>query len=241
MIASAHLHGLLLENPLFAGLTLKESDKAALQSLGFIPKRFQARTELTRELDTGGHRTLIIHSGWTCVQRFMADGERQIIDFPIAGDILGLGHGGHAPPLPVTAVTEVVIFESTSMVGAGGATLTPTLSQIFMGAFGRREAIAGERLTSLGRRSALARTAHLLLELGARQSLSNGRIEDFECPLTQYDLADALGLTPIHVNRMLRELREDSLLSFRQGEVEFLDLPGLIGLADFDDGYLSRR
>ncbi len=61
----------------------------------------------------------------------------------------------------------------------------------------------------------------------------------YACPLTQYDLADALGLTPIHVNRMLRELRERELLEFRHGHVHFINRSGLIEFAEFDSDYLK--
>lgn len=83
------------------------------------------------------------------------------------------------------------------------------------------------------------RTAHLLLELGTRLEKANAaKLLGFECPLTQYDLADALGLTAIHVNRMLRELRERGYLEFRHGSVHFLNRQGLERFAGFDPGYL---
>ena len=103
----------------------------------------------------------------------------------------------------------------------------------------RRSAIFQQHLTNLGRRSAMKRTAHLLLELHARLDMvSQQDGAGYVCPLTQYDLADALGLTPIHVNRMLRELRERELLEFRHGHVHFLNRPSLIDFAEFDPDYL---
>jgi hypothetical protein len=76
-----------------------------------------------------------------------------------------------------------------------------------------------EHLVNVGRRSALIRTAHLLLELGLRlQLVGLGSDSGFVCPLNQYLLADALGLTAIHVNRVLRQLRERGLVTFREGQ-----------------------
>ena len=64
---------------------------------------------------------------------------------------------------------------------------------------------------------------------------------EFDCPLTQYVLADALGLSPIHVNRVLRQLREQNLLTLRKGNVKIHDLNGLRQLAGFQGGYLNSR
>jgi CRP-like cAMP-binding protein len=98
-----------------------------------------------------------------------------------------------------------------------------------------------EHLVGIGRRSALIRTAHLLVELGLRlQLVGLGEADGFACPLNQYVLADALGLTAIHVNRVLRQLRERQLLTFRDGRVAFHDLPRLRQLAEHHGGYLDQ-
>jgi CRP-like cAMP-binding protein len=95
-----------------------------------------------------------------------------------------------------------------------------------------------EHLVSIGRRSALVRTAHLLLELGLRLQLVG--LGGYVCPLNQYLLADALGLTAIHVNRVLRQVRERGLATFREGSVVFHDLKSLRDLADYHSGYLDQ-
>jgi CRP-like cAMP-binding protein len=92
----------------------------------------------------------------------------------------------------------------------------------------------------VGRRKALARVAHFLLELAVRlERAGEAKSQGYRCPLTQYDLADALGLTAIYVNRMLRELRELGYVEFRNGSVRFLDRQGLEGLVGFDSEYLQ--
>jgi CRP-like cAMP-binding protein len=98
-----------------------------------------------------------------------------------------------------------------------------------------------EHLVNIGRRNALVRTAHLLLELGLRlQLVGLGSDSGFACPLNQYLLADALGLTAIHVNRVLRQLRERGLVTFREGSVVIHDLAGLRALAEYHSGYLDQ-
>ena len=63
----------------------------------------------------------------------------------------------------------------------------------------------------------------------------------YACPLNQYQLADALGLSAVHVNRVLRELREAGLVTFHEGRVAFEDFGGLVALADFDLAYLDHE
>jgi CRP-like cAMP-binding protein len=83
--------------------------------------------------------------------------------------------------------------------------------------------------------------AHFLLELGSRLALvGKGSEEGFECPLTQYHLADTLGLSAVHVNRVLRQLRESGLVTFRDSHVTFHDYGRLVELAEFDPAYLDQ-
>jgi CRP-like cAMP-binding protein len=96
-----------------------------------------------------------------------------------------------------------------------------------------------EHLVSIGRRNAVERTAHFFMELGERMLLVGLSTEtEFECPLTQYVLADALGLSAIHINRVLRQLRELSLLTVQHGTVTIHDLQGLRKLSGFQGGYM---
>ena len=118
----------------------------------------------------------------------------------------------------------------------------PRLGIAFLWAASRDEAMVVEHLVNIGRRSALVRTAHFLVELGLRlQWAGLGSATHFACPLNQYLLADAVGLTAIHVNRILRQLRERKLLTFRDGKVEFHDLHRLRQLANHHSGYLDQN
>ena len=77
--------------------------------------------------------------------------------------------------------------------------------------------------------------------MGARLKLVGmGDKTGFDCPLSQFLLADALGLSAVHVNRVLRELREAGLMTFQKGRVSFDDFAGLVALADFDTAYLDQ-
>lgn len=118
---------------------------------------------------------------------------------------------------------------------------TPRLATAILWAVSRDEAMVVEHLVDLGRRDADARMAHLLLELGVRLSLVGmGSRQGYARPLTQYHLADALGLSAIHVNCVLRKLRENGLVTFRDGFVSLNDYDRLVALADFDPAYLDQ-
>ena len=112
----------------------------------------------------------------------------------------------------------------------------PRLGAAILWAASRDEAIVVEHLVSIGRRCAVERTAHLFLELWERLRLVGLTTDnEFACPLNQYVLADALGLTANHVNRMLRQLRERKLLTFEKSKVIILDPSGLKALAGYHD------
>lgn len=97
-------------------------------------------------------------------------------------------------------------------------------------------------IVSMGRRDAVERIAHLMLELYVRMR-NVGLTTDDSCqmPLTQTVFADALGLTPIHTNRVLRTLRERGIMALGSGKLTILDIAKLARIAGFDDNYLHRR
>ena len=118
----------------------------------------------------------------------------------------------------------------------------PRLRAAILWAASRDEAMVVEHLVGIGRRSALERTAHFFMELAERLSLIGEATEtEFKCPLSQFVLADALGLTAIHINRVLRQLRQRQLLTVRKGTVTIHDLAALRKLAGFQGGYLNSR
>ena len=139
------------------------------------------------------------------------------------------------------AVTDLVVAEVPARRMLATFQARPRLGAAILWAASRDEAMVVEHLVGIGRRSALARTAHLLVELGLRLELVGlGDAGGFACPLNQYLLADALGLTAIHLNRVLRKLRVQGLVTFRDGQVVFHDLPGLRRLAEHHGGYLDQ-
>lgn len=184
----------------------------------------------------------ILADGWACSYKIMPEGERQIVNFQIPGDFLGLrsvlfrtcDHSIQA----ITRIEASVVVSSDLLDGFGQSS---RLATAILWAASRDEAMVVEHLVNLGRRSADERMGHLLLELGARLKLVGlGDKTGFDCPLTQYHLADALGLTPVHVNRVLRNLREEGLLTFQKRRVIIHDFERLAAFSGFDIDYLDH-
>lgn len=230
-----------LTRKLSAFVALSDTELAVLERLHRRRRTFLAGRELVHQ-GQSEQAAYILASGWVCSYKTQADGTRQVVDFQIPGDFLGLrsvllhtsDHG--IEPINDIQAAEVLISD---LLGAFAQ--TPRLATAILWAASRDEAMVVEHLVGLGRRDAEARMAHFLLELGARLSLVGmGGKSGYACPLTQYHLADALGLSAVHVNRVLRKLREDGLVTFRDGQVIFNDYNGLVAMADFDPAYLDQ-
>ena len=183
--------------------------------------------------------TLLIE-GLIARYKDLTDGQRQIMEIHVAGDFTDL-HGfllkrlDHNIGTLTPATVGFVPHETLARITQD----EPHLARMLWLSTLMDAAIQREHILSIGRRPALARIAHLMCELCVRLEvigLAEGR--RFALPLTQLDLADAVGLTSIHVNRMLRQLREQKLMTFRGSQVEIHDWERLQRAADFDPSYL---
>ncbi|MBQ2263574.1 MAG: Crp/Fnr family transcriptional regulator [Loktanella sp.] len=224
-----------------AFVALSDTELSALDRLYGRRKVFPAGRDIVHQ-GQSAQSAYILASGWVCSYKIQTSGSRQIVDFQIPGDFLGLRSvlfrtaDHNIEPITQVEASEVPakdLFETFSTM--------PRLATAVLWAASRDEAMVVEHLVGIGRRDAKERMAHFLLELGARLKLVGlGSATGFACPLTQYLLADAMGLSAVHVNRVLRELREDDLLTFQHGQVTIHDLDGLVLLADFDKTYLDH-
>ncbi len=230
-----------LARKLGAFVALSEKELEVLSRLHRRRRSFVAGRDLVHQ-GQSEQAAYILSSGWVCSYKSQPDGSRQIVDFQIPGDFLGLrsvllhtsDHG--IEPIVDIQAAEVLV---TDLLDAFAQ--TPRLAMAVLWAASRDEAMVVEHLVGLGRRSAVQRMAHLLLELGARLALVGmGSKAGYACPLTQYHLADALGLSAVHVNRVMRQLREDGMVTFRGGHVVFDDYARLVALAEFDPTYLDQ-
>ena len=166
---------------------------------------------------------LLLLQGWAARVRILPDGRRQFMSFYLPGDIIGTAH--HARPIApatVVAITECVACPAPAAPAGSG------LAQAYAVGEALDQAYLLGHVVQLGRLNAQERIGDLLLELYERLTLSGSVSGNgFDLPLTQETLADALGLTSVHVNRMLQQARREGDLNWRVGHVRLSDPAGL--------------
>lgn len=225
----------MLARKLASFIDLSPEELSCLDALETRTIKVESGREIVEEGQTG-HLAYILREGWACSYKLLPDGGRQIINFPIPGDCVGLRSvllrtSDHS----FSALTDAILcsVDTTRMMSVFSE--FPRLGTAVLWAASRDEAMVVEHLVSVGRRSAIERTAHFFLELSERLALVGlATDKGFICPLNQYVLADALGLTAIHVNRVLRQLREAGLLTLKGRWVIIDNESGLKTLAGFE-------
>jgi CRP-like cAMP-binding protein len=202
-------------------------------------KHYGAREDVVRE---GEHSPdiHIILSGMACRYKILQDGRRQIMAFLVAGDpcdaeifiLKEMDHsiGTLAPSviasIPGDAMKDLLFHR-------------PGIALAFWWNTLQDEGVLRERIIDEGRRDAYSRIAFLIYEILLRlRAVGVMDDEHFEFPVTQSDLADATGLTPVHVNRMLQRLREERLITTEGKRWTVLDPAGLRRAAQFEANYL---
>lgn len=220
---------------------LSQDEIDTLLELQASPRVVQRHRDIITEGRSYGS-IFIIMEGNAIRYRILHDGRRQIVNIVLPGDIVGaLGYFMESSLYSTKALTEVVVAAVPfARLNALHETHPRLVTKIFWW-FSCESTIYAEHLVDLGRRSALERVAHFLLELLTRlQSIGLADEQSFKIPLTQELLADALGLSIPHVNRVLRRLREDQLVVVEDQRVTVKDMDALAELADFEPSYLSR-
>lgn len=234
------------ESPLVRRLgTLAElsaEDQSLVESLCKDVRKVPRKTDITKEGDRPDYVHVMLR-GWGARYKTLRDGSRQIVDFVIPGDFCDLhvallremDHG-------ITALTPCTVARINQEQIAA---LTNDNSRIIRAMWWSSlvdQAILREWLLNVGRRSALERVGHLLCELHYRMSRV-GLVEHdrLALPLTQEELADATGLTAVHMNRTLQRLRGEGMIELRGGTLELLDVGTLQEAVGFDPTYLHVK
>lgn len=217
---------------------LDDRDKAEVLALQGHEKRFDRNSEIIdagQELDS----VLIVKDGWAIRYKTLDDGRRQVLNVLLPGDMFDLqvlvaAEADHSV-LAVTDLDTLSIAPSTFrniLTESGKLTLAFWWMQV------QEEAFLREQIVRNGQQTARERIGHFLLELHRRvQIAQKGTRDGFRLPLTQTVIADALGLTPIHTNRVLRQLERDNLIQREKGWVVFKDADRLAEISDFDPSY----
>jgi CRP-like cAMP-binding protein len=223
-------------------IQLSELELDVLQSMPAQVRDVRARTDIVADGSWPDELGLITE-GFACRYKLLSDGRRQIMAFLIPGDICDLralltGKMDHAVAAldncRIATISRQKIFDAMEKY--------PRIELALWRDTMLDAALYRQWLINLGRRAAHQRIAHLLCEIWMRLE-AIGRAQDaaYELPITQSDLADAMGLSLVHVNKNLRRLREDGLITFRANEVRVHDWERLRSVSEFDPAYLQLR
>ena len=217
-------------------------DRSALARLPLEIRTFPAGSDIVREGDRPAHSCLLIE-GMTCRYKVVSDGQRQIMAFHMPGDIpdlqsIYLKTMDHSLGTITRSVVAFILHENILQLIQDYPNLRGLLWRDTL----IDAAVFREWLVGVGRRSAYSRIAHLFCELFLRAravGLTQG--DTMELPITQAELGDALGLSAVHVNRVLQELRAAGFIASRGRTLVVTDWPGLEKAGDFDPTYLHIR
>jgi CRP-like cAMP-binding protein len=222
---------------------LSQEDRAILKHAASERVRnFAPRIDIAREGDKPKDVHLILN-GWACRYKQLEDGRRQIVSFFLPGDICDLnvfilGEMDHS----IGTITSVTIADLSreffDTISAGH----PRIATAFWWESLVNSSIQREWAMSLGQRTASERMAHLLCEIFFRLRLTGLTREDScDFPLTQSDLADATGLSKVHVNRTLQELRSAELIVLKGKALRVPNLEQLMMAGLFNANYLHME
>ena len=220
--------------------SLTAEDEVLLAELSAHPAEVRANADLLRLSEQADHACLVVEG---IVARFIQnkDGSRQTISTHLPGELADLQNvvlpraDSWLQALGNVAVLRIPLSELRTAIAR-----SPALTEAFWREYALEAARVAESVVNVGRRQALSRTAHLLCEMAWRNL---GRDPDetfsFGLAITQTAIADILGLTSVHVNRMLRSLADGDLVRMSQGMVHISDWSRLATLGEFVPDYLQ--
>jgi CRP-like cAMP-binding protein len=217
-------------------------EEEAVRGLISEVRHEKAHKTIIREGEELSHSLLLL-DGWLGRTKDLRKGDRQILELHVAGDFADL----HSFTLKVLD-HDVVALTPVKLGLVPHARLErltvdhPHLARLFWLMTNIDAAIQREWTLSLGRRTAEARVAHLFCELFERLAVAGLADQDgYAMPLTQSQLSECLGLTPVHVNRMLQSLRAQDVIALQNRRLTILDHDRLKAIAEFDPAYLYLR
>ncbi len=221
---------------------LSAEDVAMLEEACGVPREFPAKHDLIRDGDKPGP-VIVFLEGWGCRYKILPEGARQVLAFMMPGDFcdmhtMVLDEMDHS----IATVTPSLVCTIPRARMEELIEMRPAITRAFWMIQLVDLGIARTWISSMGRRNSVERVAHLMCELYFRASaISETRSGECSMPLSQILLADALGLTPVHVNRVLRKFKAEGVMRLEHAALIVSDISRLVQLAGFDDHYLQRR
>ncbi|MCJ2085235.1 Crp/Fnr family transcriptional regulator [Methylobacterium sp. E-005] len=235
-------HPLLRRIDSIALFELSSEERAALETLPMQVARIEAAQDIVREGDRPS-RSFTLLSGIASTYKTTQSGKRQVMSYHVPGDVPDL-QSLHLQTLDISIAAispcRVGFVQHEAMRTLFRA--HPRLGELFWRVTLIDAAFVREWMLNTGRRNAYARMAHLFCELVTRLG-AVGLAPELSCdwPMTQPELADALGITPVHVSRTIRDLKAAGLVSLRSRRLTVHDWEGLVTAAEFDPTYLHVR
>lgn len=218
---------------------LSAEDRQAILTLPVRTQVLRPKQDILHEGDKPSHCCVVL-DGWLYRYKLLGEGRRQILSFHMPGDVpdlqsLHLHTMGHS----LGAVTRATVAFISHDALLDLISRSPTIAALLWRDTLINAAISCEWMTGMGRRNAYERIAHLFCELYVRLE-AVGLAADYRCPLplTQIDLSDALGLTSVHVNRVLKELRGSGLITLKSSTLEITSWEEMTRACEFDPTYL---
>ena len=221
---------------------LGAGDIAVLEAATSRPRDYGAKQDIIREGDRPGP-VFVMLEGWACRYKILPNGTRQIMAFMLPGDACDL-HVGILAEMDhsLQAITPAKVAHINGEDMALMMNDHPSIARAMYKAQLIDEGTLRQWIVSMGRRSSVERVTHLMCELYLRSlSAADDMTGEVSIPISQVVLADALGMTAVHINRVLRELRECGAMELQRGSLKILDPVKLVQIAGFDENYLHRR
>lgn len=219
-------------------VTLTPAEHAALDRLEERERPIRRGAAIQRENDRASDM-FVVRKGVLMSSMLLDDGSRQILRFLFPGDVIALSNLVYREnPESLTALSEAVVapFERSALSDIIAA--QPRLAALLLVYSQIERAALTDRLAALGRTSAKARVAAVLIDMRNRLRTGDKSITDtFTLGLTQEEIGDATGLTAVHVNRMLRQIEEEGLIARENGRVTFTNERALLRAANYVDRY----
>jgi CRP-like cAMP-binding protein len=221
---------------------LSPDEIAALTLATADQRRYPAKHDLIREGDRPGP-VFVVLEGWACRYKILPNGSRQILAYLMPGDSCDL-HVGLLAEMDhsIQTVSPALVATVSRPEMDDVFTRYPGIARAMYLAQLIDEGTMRAWITSMGRRASIERVAHLMCELYLRARNIGITLEPpFALPLSQTMLADSLGMTPVHLNRVLKALRSTGAMTLQRGSLVIEDPVMLIQIAGFDENYLHRR
>ena len=220
-------------------MDLDEQDQRAVLTLPHSTKRLGAHQYIVRDGEKPTHSCLLLR-GFAYRHKVTGDGGRQIMSIHMKGDVVDLQNSLlRRSDHNVQALTNIEVAYIPVECVRNLAFDRPNVGQAMWYETLVDASIFREWTLNVGRRDARTRTAHMLCEFAMRLKVADlGEQLDYELPMTQDQLADALGLTPVHVNRTLKALEAAELIERTRRSVKIVNWEALAAVGDFDPNYL---